>query len=80
MPNGTLICQKGPIFPRWDPIWLMGPMFAGAYLSIRLAAARLLGLQVALCALLGTHIAFLTCLSSSTPDIGLYRRSCGERF
>jgi len=49
----------------------MGPMFAGAYLSIRLAAARLylhcgpltswpfvMGLQVALCALLGNYLSY----------------------
>ena len=78
-PNGTLFYQKGPIFPRWDSIWLMEPMFAGAYLSIRLAAARR-SCRLLCAPFWAAHIAFLTCLSSSTPDIGLDRRSCGERF
>jgi hypothetical protein len=25
--HGTLIFQKGPMFPRWDPIWLCGTPF-----------------------------------------------------
>ena len=29
LPNGILICQKGPVFPKWDPIWLRGHMFTG---------------------------------------------------
>ena len=78
-PNGTLFYQKGPIFPRWDSVWLMEPMFAGAYLSIRLAAARR-SCRLLCAPFWAAHIAFLTCLSSSTPDIGLDRRSCGERF
>ena len=32
IPNGTLICQKGPVFPRWDPIWPRGLMFTGTCL------------------------------------------------
>jgi hypothetical protein len=33
LPNGTQICQKGPVFPRWDPIWAEGTHVCGARIS-----------------------------------------------
>ena len=65
--NGTLISQKGPVFPGWDPISVMGPMFAARVSQHPSGCSQVLfncgvltfwpfvmGLQVGLCARLSS--------------------------
>ena len=69
IPNGTLICQKGPIFPRWDPIWPRGLMFTGTCLLPPFPALK--GLS---------WVGRRLCVQMAIRDSRAVSRSCCKRF